>query len=210
MKKKILFVCGGESAEHEVSIRSARNVVGALDRNIFEPVIVGISKTGTWFLLPDEKYLQNHNAFLDESEKQLPIVTLVKRNGQAILVNIANGEATSMDLAFPVLHGTNGEDGTIQGLFKLVGIPFVGCGVLSSALCMDKEIMKNTLSMAGIQNARYKVIRKKQNAKDELNFTFEELKAQLDCRFSLNPPMRARALESLRLNHKKTLQKIFS
>jgi D-alanine-D-alanine ligase len=102
-------------------------------------------------------------------------------------VNIANGEATSMDLAFPVLHGTNGEDGTIQGLFKLVGIPFVGCGVLSSALCMDKEIMKNTLSMAGIQNARYKVIRKKQNAKDELNFTFEELKAQLGLPFFIKP-----------------------
>ncbi|HND86247.1 MAG TPA: D-alanine--D-alanine ligase family protein, partial [Pseudobdellovibrionaceae bacterium] len=129
----------------------------------------------------------SHNSFLDESEKQLPVVTLVKRHGQAILVNIENGESSPVDLAFPVLHGTNGEDGTIQGLFKLVGVPFVGCGVLSSALCMDKEIMKNTLSMAGIQNAKYKVIRKKQNSQSDLNYSFDELKSQLGLPFFIKP-----------------------
>lgn len=184
-EKSLLIVCGGESAEHEVSIRSARNILAALDRKKYRPTIVGISKSGTWYLIPDETYLMSHDKFTDTETGNLTVVGLIKKQNRCYLNSFDGKISTAIDVAFPILHGTNGEDGTIQGLFKISGLPFVGCGVLSSALCMDKEIMKNTLTQSGVQNAKFEVIRKHDSGAPSL--TFAQLKDSLGLPFFIKP-----------------------
>lgn len=159
MRKKIGIIFGGQSAEHEVSLRSAKNIALAMDQNKFEYVLVGISKQGTWYQFPDL-------TVFDQCEKlndgKIPShgrpVALIRSEGKAILFDLTSQQKNQIDCAFPIIHGTRGEDGTLQGLFKMMNIPFVGCGVLASAVGMDKEIMKRILNVAGIKNAKYRLL----------------------------------------------------
>lgn len=159
MKKKIAIVFGGRSSEHEVSLRSAFNIFKALDKTQFETELLGISKQGTWYLL-SEKNLSELTALNDSDLQNYTPVSLISFHGKPYILNLKTYEKISFDCAFPIVHGTNGEDGTLQGLFKMVNVPFVGCGVLGSALCMDKEFMKITMSFAGIPNSKFMVLRK--------------------------------------------------
>jgi D-alanine-D-alanine ligase len=156
MKTNVALIFGGKSAEHEVSLRSAKNIADAIDKELYNPILIGISKEGSWYRLSDSKVF-NHTTKI--VEKDLPSeadpVTLLSLQGKPILYSLKNATQTPLDIAFPILHGTMGEDGTIQGLFKMVQVPFVGCGVWSSAAGMDKEIMKRLFAEAGIPNARY-------------------------------------------------------
>lgn len=158
MKKVIALIFGGKSAEHEVSLRSAKNIADALDKDKFSPILIGISKEGSWYRFPDMNIF-THVAIDD---KALPPnaepVSLMALMGKPVLYSLKDHSKTSLDCAFPILHGTMGEDGTIQGLFKMVQVPFVGCGVWSSAAGMDKEIMKRLLLNAGISTARYMLL----------------------------------------------------
>jgi D-alanine-D-alanine ligase len=154
----ILF--GGRSAEHEISILSARNVAEALDRSKFEPVLVGIDKSGRWLT-------QSKSALLTSPRDP----RLVKINeGTAVTVlpfPAANSESgAQFDVVFPVLHGPLGEDGAIQGLLELAGIPYVGAGVLGSAVGMDKDVMKRLLVAAKIPVAKFVTIRLHEYAKN--------------------------------------------
>lgn len=170
MKKlTVAVVFGGRSAEHEISLLSARNVVQALDREKYTPVLIGIDRAGRWFmnrpsldngslaLLGGEKA---DTVKLDTTSQEVALVStgptsgLVARDGGAIL-----GE---VDVIFPVLHGPYGEDGTIQGLAKLADIPCVGAGVLGSAVGMDKDVMKRLLREAGLPIAPFRTIRRRQ------------------------------------------------
>lgn len=132
---KVAIIFGGKSAEHEVSIRSAKAIVQALDRDQYTPVLFGIDKEGFWHLTGEDF------TFTEEGQSLLDIAPLLK----------------GIDIAFPVLHGPFGEDGTIQGFFEMVGIPYVGSGVLSSSICMDKEITKRLLKEAGLPIVDYLV-----------------------------------------------------
>ncbi len=157
----ILF--GGRSAEHEVSILSARNIFLALDRERFDPVLIGIDKRGRW--LPQADAL-----LLAETRD----VRLVRLNEAAAPVAIEPGNASGAliaagqrpDVIFPVLHGPMGEDGTVQGLLELAGLPYVGAGVLGSAVGMDKDVMKRLLRDAGIPVARSHTVRAAEFARD--------------------------------------------
>lgn len=178
--KKIVIVFGGRSSEHEVSLNSAKNIFKALDKKKYIPLLVGVSKEGTWYLIEEKTFL-NKSSLLDSDMNQETPISLVSFQGQTSIVNMKNFEKTSFDCIFPIIHGTNGEDGSLQGYFKILNVPFVGCGVLSSAICMDKEFMKVTLSNKGIANSKYVVVRKENSA------TYNQLTSQLGSPFFIKP-----------------------
>lgn len=167
MKKlRVGIIFGGKSAEHEVSVRSARNVYEALDTSRFEPVLIGIDPAGHWLLADTIKLLDTPADATDrriEAGEGSTVVLAPEGGG-----TLGSGDVPAIDVAFPILHGPFGEDGTVQGLLRLAGIPFVGPGVLSSAIGMDKEIMKRLLHDAGIAVGAYRVIRHSQPVPDDL------------------------------------------
>ncbi len=147
-KQRVAVLLGGRSGEHEVSITSARSVMSALDRDRWEVVPIGVSKSGAW-LSPRET-----QAALDSGARSF------ESGGQgALLSGEALAALASCDVAFPLIHGTNGEDGTLQGFLEIAGIPYAGAGVAASAIGMDKALMKALFREAGIPVARYSVIR---------------------------------------------------
>jgi D-alanine-D-alanine ligase len=146
-KIRVGIIFGGKSAEHEVSLQSAKNVLAALDKEKYEAVLIGIDKSGKWYLNEDSKALLNENnpklIQLNPSDQEL---ALVPGSDSGQLINVSDQSSLGqIDVIFPVLHGTYGEDGTVQGLLKLANIPFVGAGVLGSAVGMDKDVMKRLL-----------------------------------------------------------------
>lgn len=154
--KTVLVIFGGASSEHDVSTVSASSVLNNIPRDKYDVIMLGITKDGKWYkydgpvdLLPGDKWLENP-AYITKA------VVSPDRDDHGILVFGENGvEKIRIDVVFPVLHGKNGEDGTIQGFLQLTGIPFVGCDMLSSACCMDK-VMTNTLcDAAGIAQAKW-------------------------------------------------------
>lgn len=160
-KKKIRVgvIFGGRSAEHEVSLQSAKNVIEAIDKKKYEVVPIGITKTGQWILgNPSRLLLNAENPKLIKLNKSNENVALVpgEENRQLVSINPQAGPGnTKFDVVFPVLHGTFGEDGTMQGLLKLLDVPFVGAGVLGSALGMDKDVMKRLLNAGGVPTAKF-------------------------------------------------------
>lgn len=159
MKKTIALIFGGKSAEHEVSLRSARSIAEILDKNKFDPILVGISKEGSWYRFPNMDVFSQVESLHDRAlPSNAEPVCLMSHHGEPVLFSLKDHQKTAVHCAFPILHGTMGEDGSIQGLFKMVHVPFVGCGVLSSAAGMDKEIMKRLLTYAGISNAKYMLL----------------------------------------------------
>jgi D-alanine-D-alanine ligase len=164
---RVLVLFGGRSAEHEVSVVSARSVVDALDRTRYDVVCVGIDKEGRWHLLPSPPALP------PGTSGRLPVVeasagtdvALAREPGTRSLVGVA-GEREPFDVVFPVLHGPFGEDGTIQGLLELAGIPYVGAGVLASAVGMDKAVQKTLFRAAGLPVVRHEVVHEREWRED--------------------------------------------
>ncbi len=182
MKKKVAILFGGRSAEHEVSIRSAKNVSAALDLSKFELILIGISKEGTWYQFPDVSVFDKISALNDAKlPAQADPVSLVCMKGKPQIFSLESKKTMPVDVAFPVMHGTFGEDGCIQGLFKMMNLPFVGCGVLGSSAGMDKEVMKRLLVEAKIPSARYEVIY------SHIPSSFETLSKSLGLPFFIKP-----------------------
>lgn len=151
-KIRVGVIFGGRSAEHEVSIVSGRSVMDALDKKKFEVVPIGITKVGEWIIAPDAA-----DQLLDRADKPLlegvsdtfamPLAEVNPLTGTALVSQKTDdGSHTRIDVLFPVLHGAYGEDGTIQGLLEMLGLPYVGAGVLGSALGMDKVAAKSVWS----------------------------------------------------------------
>ncbi|HSX42770.1 MAG TPA: D-alanine--D-alanine ligase [Candidatus Saccharimonadales bacterium] len=157
-KLRVGILFGGKSAEHEVSLQSAKNVLHALDTEKFEPVLIGIDKAGRWQFNVSQKSLEAGGE-LALGGSATPAGLMPADTEQYMgAVNQPLADA-ALDVVFPVLHGTMGEDGSIQGLLELASIPYVGAGILSSAVGMDKDIMKRLLRDAGIAVADYAVVR---------------------------------------------------
>ena len=146
---------GGQSAEHEISILSARNVLAALDRSRFEPVLIGIDKAGRWLLQDSQRLLASAR-----DPRLVRIESGAPAQVPSPLSTVTPSAAGRIDVIFPVLHGTLGEDGAVQGLFEVAGIPYVGAGILGSAIGMDKDVMKRLLRDAGIAVADFRTIRR--------------------------------------------------
>lgn len=140
---RVCVIFGGRSGEHEVSLRSARSVLEALDRSRYDVTPVGITHEGHWLAGPNVL-----EAFEKRSTQGLEPVTILPEPGNKTLFRWRSGRAesiTEIDVAFPVLHGTYGEDGTIQGLFEMADMAYVGAGVLASAVAMDKALFKRVM-----------------------------------------------------------------
>jgi D-alanine-D-alanine ligase len=150
--RNVLILCGGQSVEHEVSLRSAKFIVSSLDRKLFKPVIVVISRDGCWNLLASEQQLAELTV-LNQTDSRFKSVTLKRKPNGAFLVNSSHVAEENIDIAFPILHGFKGEDGTWQGLLDLLNIPYVGSSVLGSAICMNKVVSKTLLAHAGLDVA---------------------------------------------------------
>jgi D-alanine-D-alanine ligase len=155
-KTRVIILFGGRSAEHEVSLLSARNVLNALDRDRFEPLLIGIDKQGRW-RRESERTLQAAagDPRLIALDDAAPTVSIEQGLELATDPGVALG---SDDVVFPVLHGTYGEDGTVQGMLELAGVAYVGAGVLGSAVGMDKDVAKRLLRDAGIPIVPFHVV----------------------------------------------------
>jgi D-alanine-D-alanine ligase len=176
-KSRVGILFGGRSAEHEVSLQSAKNIIDAIDLNKYEVVLIGIDKKGRWHLNEESRFLLPTNQSglpeLPESSENLALVP-GKQDEQLVTLS---GQQTlgSLDVIFPVLHGPFGEDGTVQGLLKLANIAFVGAGVLGSAVGMDKDVMKRLLRDAGIPIARFIVANRYSSKKMGFDHAREQL-----------------------------------
>ena len=148
-KQTIAVLFGGCSPEYAVSLASAYSVIQHIDRSAYRVLPIGISKRGDWFLYQGN--IEKIASDTWQSESCTPVAFSQNRsNHNLLLLRPAGVKSIQIDAAFPVLHGKNGEDGTVQGLLELAGIPLVGCGTLASALCMDKDRSHQLVQAAGI------------------------------------------------------------
>lgn len=161
MTKRVAIICGGRSSEHEISCISAGGVLSAIDRSQYQPVLIGISKNGKWFLLDENTSLSINVGLLPS----------IPESGTSVALDAtgfhSEGKNLDIDIVFPLLHGPYGEDGTIQGLLEMADIPYVGSGVLASAVAMDKSFAKPIFAAHGIKVAAGFVARASEWAKDK-------------------------------------------
>lgn len=185
-KIRVGVLFGGKSAEHEVSLLSAQSVIKAMDKNKYEVILIGINKSGEWFLHDDI-----HQCLLNADDaKRIQLkpteenVTVVAKASGSPLVSLSGRVLDRhLDVIFPILHGPFGEDGTVQGLLKLANIPFVGASVLASAIAMDKDVMKRLFRDAGLPTAKFLVFHKHQSQ----DIQFEQVKQALGLPFFVKP-----------------------
>jgi D-alanine-D-alanine ligase len=182
-KIRVGILFGGRSGEHEVSLLSAKNIAGAVDRTKYDVSLIAIDKDGRW-LLPDQThFLLNENdpkRIALNTKRGSDVALPPSRSGELANLSHSN-ESSRVDVIFPVLHGPFGEDGTVQGLLKLAGVPFVGADVLGSAVGMDKDVMKRLLRDAGIPIVPFLVYKHRDDV------SFEEIVSALGLPFFVKP-----------------------
>ena len=168
-KIRVAVLFGGVSSEHEISLKSAANVIQNLPKDKYEVIPIGITKKGRWLFYPgDVKNIPLGQ--WDANPDCTPAVILPDPMYKGIMkIENDSYSFTKIDAVFPVLHGKNGEDGTVQGLLELSGIPYVGCGVVASGISMDKEYTKIIAKNARIHQAKY------------VRFMADELKKTAKC-----------------------------
>ena len=154
-KLRVAVLFGGKSAEHEISLLSARNIVEAIDKKKYQVLLISIDKHGRWGLCDASSAAWPSSVKSTKPGKSLALA--LGRRSNPLTRLSGRGGVGPVDVVFPVLHGTFGEDGTVQGLLKLADVPFVGAGVLGSAVGMDKDVMKRLLRDAGLPTARFLV-----------------------------------------------------
>jgi D-alanine-D-alanine ligase len=175
-KKDLVLICGGRSTEHEVSLASAYNIAKAVDKDKYNLFVVGIDKTGAWRQYDSENFVENPTDFKDLKLGQPISGRLAVIQCSNAFYDIENNSriAFKADVIFPAILGNYAEDGTMQGLLRMMDVPFTTPDVLASAVGMDKEVTKRLLAQAGIKNAKFVLVRKNQ-ARPE----FEEVRKLL-------------------------------
>ncbi|HJG33884.1 D-alanine-D-alanine ligase [Jeotgalicoccus aerolatus] len=171
-KINVGIIYGGKSTEHEVSIRSAKSVFEALNKEKYTVTLINITKTGEWLLAKDSQEIVSLNESNSEKLSVVPSIGLT-----------AGGEVIELDAVLPILHGTAGEDGSIQGLLELADIPYAGCSIRSSAVCMDKDMTKRLLQLSGIDVAPSLVV----NYYDKDALKYEAAKEKLGIPMFVKP-----------------------
>ena len=186
MKKlRLAVIFGGKSSEYPVSLHSAASLIRSLHKDLYELTYIGISKDGEWFAYDGDVDAIEHDTWMNGNVTPCVLSCSTAQKGFLKLTKEGSYELVEVDCIFPVLHGKNGEDGTIQGLFELSGIPYVGCDHMSSAICMDKEMTHIVLDRADIPCAPYMCIYEDK----DMNFAaiFEEAKAKLGLPIFIKP-----------------------
>jgi len=171
MKKKlrVAVLFGGKSAEHEISLISAQNVVEAMDKRKYDIVAIGIDKEGRWYWDERAEFLSTRTRTQVAFPRKRECAAVIPGAARAPIIQVLPRRALGrVDVAFPVLHGPFGEDGTVQGLLKTANVPFVGAGILGSAVGMDKDVMKRLLRDAKIPVAKFMVFHR--SSSNEINF----------------------------------------
>ena len=153
-KKNIAIFFGGKSSEYSVSLESAYSVINHLNREKYRPVPVGISQEGDWYFFTGEAEKIKSDTWQNDQDCRRAVLSPARSRRELLVFEQDRARPVPIDAAFPVLHGKNGEDGTLQGLIELAGIPLAGCGVLSSALCMDKDRAHKLAQLAGVRVPR--------------------------------------------------------
>jgi len=174
MKKKINvgLIYGGRSGEHEVSLLSAKSIYEALDKDKYNVFLIGIDKQGRWLLGNPANYLLNaqNPKLIALNRSSATNIVPVNKTDSSEIVSLQSGKGLAkIDVFFPIIHGTFGEDGSLQGMLEMLNVAYVGSGVTGSALGMDKDIQKRLLSLAGINVASFMTIRKSQYSKSYLD-----------------------------------------
>ena len=162
-KIRLGVLCGGRSAEHEVSVISARSMLEAIDKDKYELVMIGISKEGRWLSAADTQQLL---ASSQVHEDGLTPVALDYLGTRSLVAQRGDVQDQALDVIFPLLHGPYGEDGTVQGLMELANVAYVGAGVVGSAVGMDKELMKRVFKAEGLPQVDYQIVRRSRWEKD--------------------------------------------
>ena len=152
-KQNLAVIFGGQSSEHEISCMSASNIIQCIDAQRYNIILVGITKEGHWVEAADLNAVQDGS--WRQSKTSIVLSPDATRKGLYRMSEDEKAQFVHLDVIFPVLHGLYGEDGTVQGLFKLAGIPFVGCGLFASAAGMDKLYTKIIVDTLGIRQAKY-------------------------------------------------------
>ena len=185
MIPRLGILCGGRSGEHEVSLRSGVGIYRAVDRARFEPVLVGIAKDGSWHAGTAEALLLDAG---DPARIRLrpglpPLLPAGLRGRMELRPQEAPGEALLLDVILPIIHGTDGEDGALQGLLRMFGVPFVGADVLGSAIGMDKDVMKRLMAHADLPVPRFAAF----TSGEEAQAAFPQLAAELGLPLFVKP-----------------------
>ncbi len=154
MKKKVLVLFGGVSSEHDVSLNSASSVMKNIPADKYDVVPMGITKDGRCFVFNGSYDLLPESGWLADEALLEPAVISCDRSHHGI-IRLTSGKVEYIDVVFPVLHGKNGEDGTMQGLLEISGIPYVGCNTAASAICMDKAFTNAMADFHGIPQAKW-------------------------------------------------------
>ncbi len=177
-KETIAVIFGGANSEHEVSRRSVTSILENINREKYNIVMVGITKEGKWYYY-NGKVEDIVNGDWEKSQEKYPAIISPDTSHHGLLILKENSwEIKKIDVIFPVMHGKNAEDGTIQGLFEIAGIPYVGCGVGASSNCMDKEYTHILLESGGVKTAKWAVAKKKdlENFDETEKFMAEKLR----------------------------------
>ena len=169
--KKVLVVFGGVTSEHDVSTVSAKFVIENIPQDKYEVVMLGITKEGEWFKYTGETKNLPEDKWTEDKENLTKAFISPDAATHGLVVFTDEGVKTEyIDVVFPVMHGKNGEDGTIQGLLQMAGIPYVGCDCASSAVCMDKTLTNTVADRAGIPQAKWLGVTKYEYSLDEDKF----------------------------------------
>ena len=175
--KKVLVLFGGVSSEHDVSLQSASSVIRNIPADKYEVIPMGITKSGEFFIyngspdmLPGGRWLE------DKANLEKAVISCDREHHGIIRYNDGKAVIERVDVVFPVLHGKNGEDGTIQGIFELAGIPYVGCTPLASGMCMDKAVTNTLADAAGINGAKWVAFTETDYKDGRVNFDVIEQK----------------------------------
>ncbi len=158
-KKTVAVIMGGRSSEHEVSLVSAATVVRNIDADLYDVIMIGITKEGLWKEVRSLESVED-GSWIGQGRQVL--LSPDTGSGELLYRDGNRVESVHVDIMFPVLHGMNGEDGTIQGLFELAAIPYVGCGVLASSCSMDKFYTKIIVDSIGVRQARFVGVRRRE------------------------------------------------
>lgn len=174
-KQTVAVLFGGVSSEHDVSLVSATSVLTHIPRDRYDVICIGITKDGRWLWVDCPVEAIASGAWEQDTSLASAVISPDAFHHGILKIQDGKVECVYVDCIFPVLHGKNGEDGTVQGLFDLSGIPYVGCGVLASANCMDKQLTHTMLDNAGIKNSKWRVLRAEERRRfDDFVSEFEQ------------------------------------
>ncbi len=177
-KIRVCLLFGGRSGEHEVSLQSAKSIYEALDKTKYEVALIGIDKQGRWLPLRESKYLlhETNPKLISLNRAAVQKGRARQFGGQALFApHNPEGLTLGVDIFFPVLHGTFGEDGTVQGMLELMDVAYVGAGVLGSAVGMDKDVMKRLLQESHIPVARFAALHERDVSHNRLQDIVKKL-----------------------------------